>query len=1310
MQPKTVAGFGVRKLRPSGYSFSTLYWSFTLFILLFTFIRTHELNAQCQLSCRGKINISIGDSCKALITPDMLLTSGPSDCPGAKFRVDVLNDYMQKTPGSPYVTGDYMHQYVIGMVYDSVSKNSCWSKIYVEDKFGPVIDCRMDTTYCNDTLALGQPYFYDNCDPNPTISMLGELVEPFDCDPKFIKKVTRYWQGRDNLGNLGKICSTMIWLKRIPIDSVDYPKNYVKSLDCSLECSDNFQLDANGNPHPYVTGVPNVNGLSLWPSYLFYCNLSTSYEDMIALDLPCKKKIIRLWKSVEWWCGTAVVRTHPQTIEIIDSRPPVLHCPYDFTVSTAGGYNCEANVWMPVIEVRDSCQDTLYVDMHYPGGVSKNQNGGYIKLKPGVNRVVYVARDGCYNEDSCAVYVTVEDKTPPVAVCQQNTVVTMTRDDFVHVYAFSFDDGSYDDCHLDSFLARRMDLGRACNISDTIFRPFVEFCCEDAGKEVMVQVKVTDTHGNYNLCMVNVEVQDKTPPVINCPHDVRVVCSKHNDTIDLNRFGQADYYDNCVVHMHQFVDSFLNQCGLGHLERAFVVRDNMDRYDTCRQRIELYDEDPFDVNDIIWPRDYHMYSCGADTDPKNLPDTFGYPIILDNECSLIGISYEDHQFNYVQDTALCFKILRKWKVIDWCQCYYDPTSGSSKCPTWTWEQAIKVSNHIPPEIQDDCETVDICITTQDCLKERVTLSHRATDDCTPDDLLNASFKIDLHNDGLFDSAYHKLGHVISFDGYLPLGHHRFLWIWEDQCGNQIVCTQFVNIMNCKAPTAYCLTGISVNMAAVDTNGDGRLEKFVDIWAKDVDRDSYQFCGNPVTLSFSRDTFNRYIRYTCDSLGMHRVGLWVTDQLTGLQDVCYTTITIQDNNLVCGQTNLTASVGGLIQTPFDQNISGATIQLDGPNGPQMKEFNGKFLFDNLFVGEQYKVTPLIDKNYLDGVTTLDIVKIQRHILGLESFNSPWHYIAADVTGDKKVTAGDVAALRKLILGIDSKYKSNLSWSFVDANYKFPVQDDPWYEPFPSDYKIFALPGNMMYIDFKGVKVGDVSQSQWAGLQKTNDRSRGLVELSLNYLEKENRIAVLANQSNALTGCQFTLKFSPTIQELQGLSGGKFEISESNVGWSFYDNGFVTMSWSSAEPVSVLKGDVLFFIELGDQGLFQSIDHFDINSQIITAEAYDAQQNTLDISLRRKDRPEFREEDVFGEPVPNPFTNSTQISVYLQENSEINYTISDLSGRQLTTKKEIYAKGFNTLTIDRASFSGPGVYLLQIEAGGFSKSMKLVLIEN
>jgi len=172
MQPITVSCFGVRKLRPSGNLLPSLT---ILFVQLFLFfnISNHSLYAQCQLACLGKLNISVGDYCQAEITPQMLLTSGEDDCPGARYRVDVLDYiYRKPIPTSPFVTIANLHTHLIAMVYDSVSKNSCWTKIYIEDKFGPYIECHMDTVYCNDTLAFSTPVFYDNCYPYPTISFL----------------------------------------------------------------------------------------------------------------------------------------------------------------------------------------------------------------------------------------------------------------------------------------------------------------------------------------------------------------------------------------------------------------------------------------------------------------------------------------------------------------------------------------------------------------------------------------------------------------------------------------------------------------------------------------------------------------------------------------------------------------------------------------------------------------------------------------------------------------------------------------------------------------------------------------------------------------------------------------------------------------------------------------------------------------------------------------------------------------------------------------------------------------------------------
>ncbi len=55
-------------------------------------------------------------------------------------------------------------------------------------------------------------------------------------------------------------------------------------------------------------------------------------------------------------------------------------------------------------------------------------------------------------------------------------------------------------------------------------------------------------------------------------------------------------------------------------------------------------------------------------------------------------------------------------------------------------------------------------------------------------------------------------------------------------------------------------------------------------------------------------------------------------------------------------------------------------------------------------------------YRNGVSTLDLVRIQKHLLGIEPLTSPYDLIAADANNSQSVSAIDLVELRKLILGI------------------------------------------------------------------------------------------------------------------------------------------------------------------------------------------------------------------------------------------------------------------------------------------------------
>ncbi len=128
------------------------------------------------------------------------------------------------------------------------------------------------------------------------------------------------------------------------------------------------------------------------------------------------------------------------------------------------------------------------------------------------------------------------------------------------------------------------------------------------------------------------------------------------------------------------------------------------------------------------------------------------------------------------------------------------------------------------------------------------------------------------------------------------------------------------------------------------------------------------------------------------------------------------------------------------------------------------------------GSEFAVTPSKNINPLNGVSTYDLVLIQKHILGIELLDSPWKIIAADANQDGKVTTLDIITLRKLILGITTELPNGKSWRFAPKDYVFPNPANPFQPPFPERIEVPNTADPVLnYFQFTGVKIGDVDFS-------------------------------------------------------------------------------------------------------------------------------------------------------------------------------------------------------------------------------------------
>jgi hypothetical protein len=149
------------------------------------------------------------------------------------------------------------------------------------------------------------------------------------------------------------------------------------------------------------------------------------------------------------------------------------------------------------------------------------------------------------------------------------------------------------------------------------------------------------------------------------------------------------------------------------IERRFIAFDGS-QSGSCLQRIWVIDYNQFFINDtncnnedptdgIIWPCDVLVTTC-----PMEITNT-GEPVIIDDGCSLIGISHEDSQFDFAE--GACYKILREWKIIDWCQ--FNVNTGYG---IWSYTQTIKVADSEGAEFLD-CPAEPVAY----CLSDRVSV-------------------------------------------------------------------------------------------------------------------------------------------------------------------------------------------------------------------------------------------------------------------------------------------------------------------------------------------------------------------------------------------------------------------------------------------------------------------------------------------------------------------------------------------------------------------------------------------------------------
>jgi hypothetical protein len=445
-------------------------------------------------------------------------------------------------------------------------------------------------------------------------------------------------------------------------------------------------------------------------------------------------------------------------------------------------------------------------------------------------------------------------------------------------------------------------------------------------------------------------------------------------------------------------------------------------------------------------------------------------------------------------------------------------------------------------------------------------------------------------------------------------------------------------------------------------------------------------------------------------------VWVEDE-AGNTDFCKTTIEIQDNMDICNGTgSLVNFNGGVENAIMAEGVEDVEMYLNG-SMDDMSDNNGGFAFGPLPAGDDYLISPAKNDDPTNGVNTSDLVAIQRHLLGKLEFTTAYQFIAADINNSENISASDIAGLRKLILGTEADFTGSIyngqeSWRFIDRNHAFTDIANPWGWP----EEVESIQGNHIVgeVNFHAVKIGDITgDARNNGLTGNGTRGNGTLTFATADATVnagvQHRMAITADNFEAIAGYQFTMQYDASALEFAGLESGVMNVTSENLGLSRMSEGLITMSWHTLESATYGSDEVLFTIVLDANSSVRLSKAINVNSTITKAEAYEADLAAKGLSLN------FRDGDVtvsvfeLYQNTPNPFKTGTVIGFNLPEAMPTVLTIYDVAGRVLMVKEIAGVKGYNETKMTKAQLNGAGVLYYQLDAAHNTATKRMILVE-
>ena len=328
---------------------------------------------------------------------------------------------------------------------------------------------------------------------------------------------------------------------------------------------------------------------------------------------------------------------------------------------------------------------------------------------------------------------------------------------------------------------------------------------------------------------------------------------------------------------------------------------------------------------------------------------------------------------------------------------------------------------------------------------------------------------------------------------------------------------------------------------------------------------------------------------------------------------------------------------------------------------------------------------IKKN--NGVSSIDVILVQNHILNKIKLNSPYKIIAADVNNNKSISNIDVIFMKRLILGIDTTFTGNRLWTFVDSSYQFPDTTNPF--PYKDSISFTNLASNKTNQTFIGVKLGDVNYD-WNPLLA---RGNAIENLQLimddgqwTTNNEQIKIPISVKNFKGLTALQYTLHFDNsnyefvTLEGFKNLQGFEYNARQAN------KTGNISFLWADAkgDEKTLEDGTEIFTLvfkarKLGTSNMKLGLA---LTNDITEIETWDKNYLQHPIILTKREKPIVNTAVSSEQWSVNPNPTSGEITVNMQckLNKSITINLTNAGGKTLYQQVFVTIIGNNVFKIN------------------------------